>query len=149
MRVVIQRTSGAKVIVDNEVTGKIKMGLVVLVGVSDEDDRSDVEWLVNKILNLRIFPDSEGKMNLSIIEAGGQLLIISQFTLYASIKKGNRPSYLRSARPDFAVSIYNKFIKSFSDKGIITEKGIFGANMKVHLINDGPVTIVIDTKDKE
>ena len=149
MRVVIQRVSEAQVKVDHEVVGMINKGLLILLAVNVSDNEDDIEWLTNKIVNLRIFSDAEGKMNLSLKEVDGEVLIISQFTLYASTKKGNRPSYLRSAKPNIAIPIYELVIEEFKKKGIFPEEGIFGADMKVELINDGPVTIIIDTTDRE
>lgn len=149
MRAVIQRVSEAEVVVDHQVVGKIDTGLLILLGITDSDDENDIDWLTSKILNLRIFNDSSGKMNLSIKDIDGQILVISQFTLFASTKKGNRPSFTRSAKPNIAISLYEKFIQSFTEKGYTPEEGIFGADMKVSLINDGPVTITIDTKERE
>lgn len=149
MRVVIQRVSEAKVTVDRQTVGKIGRGLLVLVGITETDNATDIAWLSNKILNLRVFPDAEGTMNLSVENVGGQLLVVSQFTLYASTKKGNRPSYLRSAKPNIAIPIYEKFIDSFAQAGIRPKEGLFGASMKISLVNDGPVTITIDSKDRE
>ena len=150
MRVVLQRVSEASVKIDGRVTSSIQQGLVILLGVSTEDDLSDVLWLVNKISALRIFPDIRGKMNKSIVDIGGDVLLISQFTLFASTKKGNRPSFIRSAHPDIAIPLYQAFQKEIEQalgKSIFT--GEFGADMKVSLINDGPVTINIDSKNKE
>ena len=150
MRVVLQRVSEASVKIDGCVTSSINQGLVILLGVSTEDDLSDVLWLVNKISALRIFPDIRGKMNKSIVDIGGDVLLISQFTLFASTKKGNRPSFIRSAHPDIAIPLYQAFQKEIEQalgKSIFT--GEFGADMKVSLINDGPVTINIDSKNKE
>jgi len=150
MRVVLQRVSEASVKIDGRVTSSIQQGLVILLGVSTEDDLSDVLWLVNKISALRIFPDIRGKMNKSIVDIGGDVLLISQFTLFSSTKKGNRPSFIRSAHPDIAIPLYQAFQKEIEQalgKSIFT--GEFGADMKVSLINDGPVTINIDSKNKE
>jgi D-tyrosyl-tRNA(Tyr) deacylase len=149
MRVVVQRVNEAHVIVDHEVVGRIKHGFVVLVGITDSDTDSDISWMVNKIINLRVFSDDKDKMNLSLLEVEGQLLVISQFTLFASTKKGNRPSFLRSSKPNIAIPIYEQFISAFREQGIYPEEGIFGADMKVHLINDGPVTIIVDSKERE
>ena len=149
MRVVLQRVLEAKVIVDHHPVGEIKKGLLILVGVSNEDSKSDLDWIVNKIINLRIFSDKEGKMNLSLKDIQGEVLIVSQFTLFASTKKGNRPSYLRSAKPDIAIPLYDDFVNAFRKEGFNPEEGIFGADMKVHLVNDGPVTISIDSKNRE
>ncbi len=150
MRVVIQRVSEASVTVDEKITGKINQGLLVLVGIEDADNNEDIEWLSNKTVNLRIFNDEQGVMNKSVLEIGGSILLISQFTLHASTKKGNRPSYIKASKPDFAIPLYEKMIlqlKKDLKKNI--ETGIFGADMKVYLLNDGPVTIVIDSKNKE
>ena len=149
MRAVIQRVSEAEVIVDHEVVGKIDKGLLVLLGITESDDDNDIDWLTSKIINLRIFSDTLGKMNLSLKDIEGQILVISQFTLFASTKKGNRPSFTRSAKPNIAIPLYEKVIQSFTVKGFTPEEGIFGADMKVHLVNDGPVTITMDTKEKE
>ena len=150
MRVVLQRVSEASVKIDGRVTSSIQQGLVILLGVSTEDDLSDVLWLVNKISALRIFPDIRGKMNKSIVDIGGDVLLISQFTLFSSTKKGNRPSFIRSAHPDIAIPLYQAFQKEIEQalgKSIFT--GEFGADMKVSLMNDGPVTINLDSKNKE
>lgn len=150
MRVVIQRAKDARVEVDGKVTGAIAKGLVILVGVEEEDNQDDVSWLVKKITGLRIFNDGEGKMNLSIEEVDGHFLVISQFTLYASTKKGNRPSYLRSAKPEKAEKWYEHFMDALRlESGRDVRCGIFGADMQVHLCNDGPVTILIDSKNRE
>lgn len=150
MRAVIQRVSKASVTVEGIVTGKISLGLLVLVGIEDADADEDINWLSGKIVNLRIFNDENGVMNKSVMEVGGDILLVSQFTLHASTKKGNRPSYIRASKPDFAVPMYEKMIGQLeADSGRMVQKGIFGADMKVELLNDGPVTIVIDTKNKE
>lgn len=150
MRVVIQRVSEASVVADGVLTGAIGPGLLILLGIEEEDSREDIDWLVKKINQLRIFNDAEGKMNLSVQEVGGSFLVISQFTLFASTKKGNRPSYIRSARPETAEVLYEAFKKALSEEsGKPVECGIFGADMKVSLLNDGPVTIWMDTKNKE
>lgn len=150
MRVVIQRVSEASVTVDDKITGEIKNGLLVLVGIEDADTNEDLVWLSNKIVNLRIFNDAEGVMNVSLKEGGGDLLLVSQFTLHAATKKGNRPSYIKASKPDIAVPIYEKIISQLeSDLGKKIQTGIFGADMKVRLLNDGPVTIIIDSKMKE
>ena len=151
MRAILQRvTKPAEVKVNNSVTGKINKGLVVFLGVEQEDLQEDINWLARKIVNLRIFSDSEGKMNLSLIDIGGELLVISQFTLFASTKKGNRPSFIRSAKPDFAQKMYDIFIDYISTEyNVNVEKGVFGGDMKVDFINDGPVTIIMDSKNKE
>ena len=150
MRVVVQRVSQSNVKVSGEVIGKIKEGLMVLVSFVDEDNDTDLGWMTKKIINLRIFNDDEGKMNRSVQDIGGDILLISQFTLHGSTKKGNRPSFIKAAKPDFANVMYMKFIKILEQslgKGIQT--GEFGGDMKVSLINDGPTTIIIDSKDRE
>lgn len=150
MRIVIQRVSEASVTVDGEVTGVIHTGLLVLLGIEDADTEEDINWLSNKISNLRIFNDENGVMNLSVKEVGGDVLLISQFTLQASTKKGNRPSYLKASKPDIAIPIYEKMIQQLQNElGKQIQTGIFGADMKVKLLNDGPVTIVIDSKNGE
>ena len=150
MRVVVQRVSQSNVKVSGEVIGEIKEGLMVLVSFIDEDNDIDLEWMTKKIVNLRIFNDDEGKMNRSVQDVGGDILLISQFTLHGSTKKGNRPSFIKAAKPDFANVMYMKFIKILEKslgKGIQT--GEFGGDMKVSLINDGPTTIIIDSNDRE
>jgi D-tyrosyl-tRNA(Tyr) deacylase len=150
MRVVIQRVLEASVTVEGAVVGKIGQGLMVLVGIVNEDDAVDIEWLSNKIVNMRLFEDEQGVMNKSVQEIGGQILLVSQFTLYASTKKGNRPSYIAAAKPDIAIPIYEGMILQLNkDLGSTIQTGKFGADMKVALINDGPVTITIDSKNKE
>ncbi len=149
MRTVIQRVSEASVTIDNTVVDQIKSGLLILVGIEDADTEEDISWLVGKIINLRIFNDADGVMNLSVKEISGELLVISQFTLHASTKKGNRPSYIRAARPEKAIPMYEKFIASFEKEDLIVKTGKFGADMKIALINDGPVTIIIDSKNRE
>jgi D-tyrosyl-tRNA(Tyr) deacylase len=150
MRVVIQRVAHAQVEVDQAVVGAIGAGLLVLAGVEDADQMEDVEWLTGKIINLRIFNDEAGVMNLSVKDINGAILVISQFTLHASTKKGNRPSYIKASKPGHAVPIYETFINRLSEElGKKVEAGIFGADMKVSLLNDGPVTITMDTKNKE
>lgn len=150
MRVVLQRVSEANVQIDNKIHAQIHKGILILLGIELNDTIADADWLVAKISGLRIFSDNEGKMNLSIQDISGSFLVISQFTLHASTKKGNRPSYIRAARPEIAIPLYEYFTKTLaeiSQRQVLT--GIFGANMKVHLINDGPVTIAMDTKNKE
>ena len=150
MRVVIQRVSHASVKVEGTITGAINAGLLVLLGIEDADGKDDMEWLSNKVVNLRIFDDENGVMNRSVKEAGGNILFVSQFTLHASTKKGNRPSYIRASKPEFAIPMYEKLVTQLeNDLGKKIQTGIFGADMKVELLNDGPVTIVIDTKNKE
>lgn len=150
MRAVIQRVSKASVKVDEKITGSIDKGLLVFLGIEDADTQEDIIWLSNKIVNLRVFNDENGVMNRSVKEENGKILLVSQFTLHASTKKGNRPSYIRASKPEVAVPAYEKMIQQLeNDLGKKIETGIFGADMKVELLNDGPVTIVIDTKNKE
>ncbi len=149
MRAIIQRSKNASVTVDNKVLGEIEKGFVILLGVTHEDTKEDLDYIVKKITNMRIFEDDNGLMNLSIKDVQGDILSISQFTLYASTKKGNRPGFTNAAKPDFALDMYNKFNQTLSDIGIKVETGEFGADMKVSLINDGPVTIILDSKNKE
>ncbi|MFT3949407.1 MAG: D-aminoacyl-tRNA deacylase [Agriterribacter sp.] len=149
MRAVLQRVSHASVVVDGNATGAIQNGLLVLVGIEDTDTTEDIEWLSSKIVNMRIFNDENGVMNVSVKDMGGDILLISQFTLHASTKKGNRPSYIRASKPDFAIPLYEKTIAQLeNDLGKKIQTGIFGADMKVSLLNDGPVTIILDTKNK-
>lgn len=150
MRVVIQRVSSASVTIDGKVKAAIDRGLLILLGIVDADTNEDIDWLVKKICQLRIFDDENGVMNKSIEDIGGDALVISQFTLHASTKKGNRPSYIRASKPDFAVPMYEKFLQAMEDK--LARKigsGEFGADMKVQLLNDGPVTIIIDSQNKD
>lgn len=150
MRVVLQRVSSASVTVDDKIVGAIQKGLLVLVGIEDADTQEDVDWLVTKITQLRIFGDENGIMNLSVEEVNGDVLVVSQFTLHAATKKGNRPSYIKASKPEVAIPLYEKFVTTLENK--LSKKvptGIFGADMKVALLNDGPVTIVIDSKNKE
>jgi len=150
MRVVIQRVAQAGVTIDNKVRASIEKGLLVLVGITDGDGPEDIEWLSGKIVNLRIFDDAQGVMNLSVKETGGDILLVSQFTLHASTKKGNRPSYIRASRPETAIPLYEKMAARLeAELGKPIGTGVFGADMKVSLLNDGPVTIVIDSKNKE
>jgi D-aminoacyl-tRNA deacylase len=150
MRAVIQRVSRASVTIGENVKSAIKDGLVVLLGIEETDNGYDIDWLCAKIVNLRIFNDSNDVMNLSVLETGGDLLVISQFTLHAKTKKGNRPSYIRAAHPDIAIPLYEKFVKRLSEiSGKEVYTGEFGAMMQVELVNDGPVTIIIDTKERE
>ena len=150
MRAVIQRVSQASVKVDGKTTGAINQGLLILVGVEDADTQEDIEWLCKKIAGLRIFDDENGVMNRSVMEIDGGLLAVSQFTLMASTKKGNRPSYIRASKGEFAQPMYEKFCQVLEKEACRkVEKGIFGADMKVSLLNDGPVTIILDTKNKE
>jgi D-tyrosyl-tRNA(Tyr) deacylase len=150
MRAVIQRVSEASVSIHGQVRGAIRNGLVVLLAVEQSDTPEDIEWLSGKIVRLRIFPDDNGVMNRSVQEVGGDVLLISQFTLFASTKKGNRPSYSRAARPEIAIPLYEAFSRRLSESlGKAVQSGEFGADMKVILVNDGPVTIVIDSKNRE
>lgn len=150
MRLVIQRVKSASVKIEGAISGSIDKGLLILVGITHDDAVEDVDWLVNKVVNMRIFSDAEGKMNLSLIDIDGEALVVSQFTLHASTKKGNRPSYVKSARPEVAIPLYELFVDTLSrkrKKEITT--GQFGADMQIELINDGPVTIIIDSKNRE
>lgn len=150
MRAVIQRVTKASVTIEGTVNGHIAGGLLVLLGIEDADTEEDIRWLSAKIVNLRIFNDAVGVMNRSVLETGGGILLISQFTLHASTKKGNRPSYIHASKPDVAIPLYEQMVRQLEgDLGKKIETGIFGADMKVELLNDGPVTIVIDTKNKE
>ena len=150
MRVVVQRVSQSNVKVSGEVIGEIKEGLMVLISFVDEDNETDLGWMTKKIINLRIFNDDEGKMNRSVQDVGGDILLISQFTLHGSTKKGNRPSFIKAAKPDFANVMYERFIKVLEQSlGKEIQTGEFGGDMKVSLVNDGPTTIIIDSKDKE
>ena len=150
MRAVIQRVSEASVTVDGKITGSIQNGLLVFIGIEDADTTEDIEWLSGKIVNLRIFNDDNGVMNISIKDIDGGILLVSQFTLHASTKKGNRPSYIRASKPGIAVPLYESMIAQLEkDLGKKIETGVFGADMKVQLLNDGPVTIWFDTKQKE
>jgi len=150
MRVVIQRVSEASVKIEGEIISAIKKGMLILVGIEDIDQQEDIDWLTNKIVQLRIFDDENGMMNLSVKDIDGEILIVSQFTLHASTKKGNRPSYIRASKPDFAIPMYERFIASIEtaiEKMVGT--GRFGAMMDVSLVNDGPVTIIIDSKNRD
>ena len=150
MRAVIQRVSKASVSINNEVYGQIVQGLLIFLGIEEADKQEDIEWLSGKIIKLRVFPDEKGVMNNSIREAGGDILLISQFTLHASTRKGNRPSFIKAARPDAAIPLYESFIKQLeTDLGKKIQKGEFGAMMEVELVNNGPVTIIIDSKIRE
>lgn len=145
MKTVIQRVKNASVVVDNRVVGEIGQGLLVLLGITHDDLEKDVEWMVNKIVNMRIFSDDNDKMNLSLLDVNGEILVISQFTLYGDARKGNRPSFTSAAKPELAERLYNMFINKCIEAGIKTETGIFGADMKVKLENDGPVTLVLES----
>jgi D-tyrosyl-tRNA(Tyr) deacylase len=149
MIAVIQRVTEASVTINRIVKSKIRKGLLVLLGIEDADNDEDIEWLSNKIVNLRIFNDADGVMNVSVKDENGEILIVSQFTLHASTKKGNRPSYIKASKPEIAIPVYEKFVKAVSENlGKDIHTGEFGADMKVNLLNDGPVTIIIDTKNK-
>lgn len=149
MRVVLQRVSEASVVINNENVASIKKGLLVLLGIVNEDTQDDIEWLCKKIVNLRVFPDENGVMNTSVLDAGGDIILVSQFTLHASTKKGNRPSYIKAAKPETAIPLYEAFKDRLQiELGKAVQTGQFGADMKVHLVNDGPVTIIIDSKNR-
>lgn len=150
MRAVIQRVTKASVTIEGKINGQIENGLLVFIGIEDADNAEDIEWLSSKIVNLRIFNDENGVMNISAKDINGGILLISQFTLHASTKKGNRPSYIKASKPERAIPLYEQMIRQLSmDLGKEIQTGIFGADMKVELLNDGPVTIVIDTRNKE
>ena len=150
MRLVIQRVTEASVVVEGAVIGAIQKGLMILVGIEDADTQEDIDWLAGKATNLRIFDDAEGVMNLSVKDIGGDILLISQFTLHASIKKGNRPSYINASKPSIAVPLYESMIKTLEkEMGKPIQTGKFGADMKVSLLNNGPVTIIMDSKNKD
>lgn len=150
MIAVIQRVSSASVEIEKKIKAHISKGLLVLLGIEDADDQEDINWLSNKIANLRIFNDPEGVMNISVKDASGEVIVVSQFTLHASTKKGNRPSYIKASKPEVAIPLYEKFVKSLEMAlGKSVQTGEFGADMKVSLVNDGPVTIIIDTKDRK
>jgi D-aminoacyl-tRNA deacylase len=146
MRVVVQRSKEAKVTVNGEITGEITKGLVLLIGVTHEDTQDDVAYLADKIVNLRIFEDDNQKMNLSLLDVGGEILSVSQFTLYGDCRKGRRPNFMEAARPEQAIQLYEAFNEELRGKGIRVETGIFGAMMDVRLINDGPVTLIVESK---
>lgn len=150
MKIVIQRVSEASVTIDSKIVAQINQGLLVLVGIEEADTIEDTNWLVSKIVNLRIFPDENEVMNLSIKDIDGEIIVVSQFTLQAATKKGNRPSYIKAAKPDIAIPMYEKFVQQLeTDLGKKIQTGQFGADMKVALVNDGPVTIIIDSKNRE
>ena len=150
MRAVIQRVTKASVTIEGKIHAAIQNGLLVLVGIEDADTTEDIEWLSGKIVNLRIFNDPDGVMNVSVKDMDGEIMAVSQFTLHASSKKGNRPSYIKASKPDIAIPLYEKFVQQLSgDLGKKVQTGVFGADMKVELLNDGPVTILFDTKNKE
>lgn len=146
MRVVVQRSKEARVTVSGKVVGEIEKGFVLLVGVTHEDQKEDAEYLADKIANLRVFEDPEGKMNLSLLDVGGEILSVSQFTLYGDCRKGRRPNFMDAAKPEHAIEIYNSFNHALKEKGIRVETGEFGAMMDVKLTNDGPVTLIIESK---
>ena len=146
MKLVVQRVKNANVSIENNIVGKINQGFVVLLGVSNEDTKENADYLVKKLLNLRVFSDNDDKMNLSIKDIEGELLIVSQFTLYANCKEGNRPSFVEAAKPDVAIPLYEYFVSECKKIIPVVETGIFGADMKVDLLNDGPVTIIMDSK---
>lgn len=148
MKAVIQRVSEAYVKVDGKTVGSISKGLLLLIGVDEQDEPTDADWLIQKILNLRIFGDDDGKLNLSVLDISGEILCISQFTLIADYKKGNRPSFIKAAKPKIAIPLFDYFKKEITKSNLKIESGIFGADMKVSLLNDGPVTIVMDSKTK-
>ncbi|MBW8332596.1 MAG: D-tyrosyl-tRNA(Tyr) deacylase [Prolixibacteraceae bacterium] len=150
MRLVIQRVSSASVKVDDLIVSEIKTGLLILAGIEEADNTEDIDWLVKKVCQLRIFNDAEGVMNLSVQDIGGEMIVVSQFTLHASTKKGNRPSYIRAARPETAIPLYEQLVEAFTETlGKTIGTGVFGAHMDVSLVNDGPVTIILDSKNKE
>ena len=150
MKIVLQRVSSASVTIDNKVVADIQKGLLVLVGIEDADNQEDIDWLVNKITNIRIFGDENDIMNLSVKDIDGDIIVVSQFTLHAATKKGNRPSYIKASKPEVAIPLYENFVLQLEKElGKKVQTGIFGADMKVLLLNDGPVTIVIDSKNKE
>ena len=150
MRTVLQRVSKASVTVEGELISSIGHGLLILLGIEDADTKEDIDWLTNKILNLRIFNDENDVMNRSVMDVDGEIIVVSQFTLHAQTKKGNRPSYIKAAKPDIAVPMYEDFVQVLEQKlGKKVGTGVFGADMKVELVNDGPVTITMDTKNKE
>jgi len=150
MRAVLQRVTQASCVVDGNITGQIEIGFLVLLGIEDADTTEDLDWLAQKIVGMRVFADENDLMNKALAEVGGNILLISQFTLFAATKKGNRPGFTKAARPDVAIPLYEKMIEKLSDLlGKKVETGVFGADMKVSLLNDGPVTILIDTKNKE
>lgn len=148
MKVVLQRVSEASVQVDGKIAGEISQGLMLLIGVDENDENADADWLVKKVLDVRIFSDEDGKMNHSVKDIQGEILCISQFTLISDYKKGNRPSYIKAARPEKAIPLFDYFKDEIKKSGLKTESGIFGADMKVSLVNDGPVTLVLDSKTK-
>lgn len=150
MRALIQRVSSASVTIDESIKSDIGIGLLILLGIEEIDNQEDIDWLARKIVNMRIFPDSNGVMNESLLDKGGEAMVVSQFTLHASTKKGNRPSYIKAAKPQISIPLYEKFVKALEHElGKEVKTGEFGADMKIALTNDGPVTIWVDTKDKQ
>ena len=150
MKAVIQRVLSSSVTIDNKIVAEIQKGLLILVGIEDSDNQEDIIWLTSKILNLRIFADENEVMNLSIKDINGEIIVVSQFTLHASTKKGNRPSYIKASKPEIAIPLYESFVKQLEiELGKKVQTGVFGADMKVSLVNNGPVTIIIDSKNKE
>ena len=150
MKAVIQRVSQSSVTINNEIVAQIQQGLLVLVGIEDTDNQEDINWLTSKIVNLRVFPDENEVMNLSLKDIDGEMIVVSQFTLHAATKKGNRPSYIKASKPEVAIPLYESFVQQMEiELGKKVQTGQFGADMKVRLVNDGPVTIIIDTKNKE
>ena len=150
MKTVIQRVLSASVVIDHKIVAEIQKGLLILVGIEDADSQEDIDWLVSKIVNLRIFGDKNQVMNLSVKDIDGEIIVVSQFTLHASTKKGNRPSYIKASKPEIAIPIYENFLQKLRfEFGKKIQTGVFGADMQVSLVNDGPVTIVIDSKNKE
>jgi D-tyrosyl-tRNA(Tyr) deacylase len=150
MKAVIQRVSSSSVTIDSKIVAEIQYGLLILIGIEDADNQEDINWLTSKIANLRIFPDENQVMNLSVKDCDGDIIIVSQFTLHAATKKGNRPSYIKASKPEIAIPLYEKFVTEMElEIGKKVQTGQFGADMKVALVNDGPVTIIIDSKNKE
>ena len=149
MRLVIQRVQFTEMMIDGDLYSSIGQGLFILLGIQPEDGENDINWLSNKVLNLRIFDDENGVMNKSVQDINGDILVASQFTLHASTKKGNRPSYIKAAKPDIAIPLYEKFVETLKGSGLRIATGVFGADMKITLLNDGPVTIIIDSKLRE
>jgi D-tyrosyl-tRNA(Tyr) deacylase len=149
MKIVIQRVSSASVVIENALYSNISKGYLILLGIEENDNEEDTSWLVAKIVGLRIFSDSNGLMNLNLKQVDGEVLLVSQFTLHSSTKKGNRPSFIKAAKPEQAIPLYELFITKLQDNGVRVETGKFGADMKVNLVNDGPVTIIIDSKNRE